>query len=128
MEEVVHLFGIFKIIFYFNFSSTGRYFSDRPKFGIVRICFEPFEFGFFIPTGLTPPPVLWPGPACQPSSPRSDRACTRARHDARAHRPRAVAARPLCWPPRTPLPHLLSAWCHPGSAWPPSSAPCRRSL
>jgi hypothetical protein len=35
MEKVVHLFKTFKTIFYFNFPSKGKRFSDRSKFGNI---------------------------------------------------------------------------------------------
>jgi hypothetical protein len=123
-----------------------RHFSDWPMFEFVLNHLNSDLFQ----TGLTPPPVLWPGPERQhpalsahvalryslgppvshrrpaPTAPRAH-ACT-SRHP----RPLASDCCRLTALPNyraslpTPLPHLLTVWFHPGPDL-PSSAPRRRS-
>jgi hypothetical protein len=51
-------------MFYFNFLSMARYFSDCQSLELFEFVLNRLNLDF-IQTGLTPPPVLWWGPTRQ---------------------------------------------------------------
>jgi hypothetical protein len=120
MDKVVHLFEIFKTIFYFKFLDLGK-----AKFGSIKVCknlnvFKQFEI--FKMVQIASPVTVAPGPRVSYPSPLLGAA--RARHPPTpvSHGPVPTADRHASPPPSVLLPH--PSICPPRTP-PPSAAPLK---